>query len=70
MKDFKICELFELDDEFVKQVSEQEILVDLCKDLEQWFKDDVECCQISNCCDVFVVVLVEQLEVELLEVLI
>ena len=65
LKDLKIKELPELDDEFAKQASDKENMVDLRSDLEERLKEDNEKKQTKNRQDSLLNALVKELEVEL-----
>ena len=70
LKDLKTRELPDLDDDFAKQASEQETLVELRADLEKRLREDAERRTTSNRRDALIAALVEQLEVELPETLV
>ncbi len=65
LKDLKIKELPELNDEFAKQSSDQENMADLRADLEKRLKEDTDRKQVKKRQDSLLDALVRELEVEL-----
>jgi len=70
LKDIKIRELPELNDEFAKQASEKETMSELRNDLEKRLKEDAENNQKKNRNDSLINALVKELEVQLPKTLI
>merc|ERR1712159_559451 len=65
LEDLKIKELPELNDDFAKQASDKENMIELRADLEKRLKEDTDRKQAKNRQDSLLVALVKELEVEL-----